>query len=283
MGLAAAWVSTTALLFRAWRDERDGPAEPLREGVEPQAAPALRPVPDRGPPLGARPGRTVLLLAVGLLTVISLVAAFGFLVTDVLTGTWVGRLDRTTVRALTTLGLPALDRPAAVVNALGSTRVVVVLSLMGAVVTVAALRRWRPALFLLAALAGEVTVYPVVSRLLVLRDRPAAGGLHPNLPDMASFPSGHAAAAMTLYGAIALIAYAHLRGRWRAVALAVPVVIGLLVGAGRLYRGVHYPTDVLASALLATAWLAVTYHLLMSNRARWGEVTRAYNVKTPQA
>jgi membrane-associated phospholipid phosphatase len=72
---------------------------------------------------------------------------------------------------------------------------------------------------------------------------------------------------MTLYGAIALIVHAQVHGRWRTVALVVPVVLGLLVAVGRLYRGVHYPTDVIASALLAVTWLAVTYALLLRRRA----------------
>lgn len=68
---------------------------------------------------------------------------------------------------------------------------------------------------------------------------------------------------MTLHGAIALIAFAHVHGRWRAVALVVPTVLGVLVALGRLYRGVHYPTDVLASAFLALTWVALTYWLLL--------------------
>ena len=74
---------------------------------------------------------------------------------------------------------------------------------------------------------------------------------------------------MTLYGAIALIvhAHAHAFGRWRTVALAVPVLLGLLIALGRLYQGVHYPKDVLASTLLAVTWLGVTSALLLRRRA----------------
>jgi undecaprenyl-diphosphatase len=33
----------------------------------------------------------------------------------------------------------------------------------------------------------------------------------------------------------------------------------LFVAASRLYRGMHHPTDVLASFILAAAWISVAY------------------------
>lgn len=71
-------------------------------------------------------------------------------------------------------------------------------------------------------------------------------------PDRFSFPSGHAAAAMS----VAL-------GASLAIPAAAPCLIaaGLLVGASRCYLGVHYPGDVLAgwvlavSAFVAGAWI----------------------------
>ena len=61
-------------------------------------------------------------------------------------------------------------------------------------------------------------------------------------PDRFSFPSGHAAAALS----VAL-------GASLAVPAAAPVLLaaGLLVGVSRCYLGVHYPGDVLAGWLLA--------------------------------
>lgn len=80
---------------------------------------------------------------------------------------------------------------------------------------------------------------------------------------------------MTLYGAIALLILVHSASRWRWAVLAVPVTVGLLVAASRLYEGVHYPTDVLGSVILSLAWLAVTRHVLLprtkaDNAASWG-------------
>jgi undecaprenyl-diphosphatase len=79
----------------------------------------------------------------------------------------------------------------------------------------------------------------------VVRTRPARSGMASALvrePDRFSFPSGHAAAAMSValgYG----VAFP---------SLAVPLlVLALLVGLSRVRLGVHFPGDVLAGQGLA--------------------------------
>ena len=69
-----------------------------------------------------------------------------------------------------------------------------------------------------------------------------------NEPDRFSFPSGHSAAAMAVAFAYAMAF----------PALALPlVVLAILVGASRVFLGVHYPGDVLVGQLIAigTAFL----------------------------
>ncbi|HEX6134376.1 MAG TPA: phosphatase PAP2 family protein [Longimicrobiales bacterium] len=96
------------------------------------------------------------------------------------------------------------------------------------------------------ALAGSHLVVQLIKRS-VCRARPRLPvGIHSliDAPDRFSFPSGHAAAALS----VAL-------GASVAVPAAAPWLLGaaLAVGLSRCYLGVHYPGDVLAGWILAAA------------------------------
>ena len=73
-----------------------------------------------------------------------------------------------------------------------------------------------------------------------------------------SFPSGHTAAATLFYGIIAAYVVCH-TDRWP-VRLAVSVLAALmvvLVGASRIYLGVHFFSDTLAAVAESCGWLTV--------------------------
>ncbi|WP_327011972.1 hypothetical protein OHA72_46805 [Dactylosporangium sp. NBC_01737] len=56
-------------------------------------------------------------------------------------------------------------------------------------------RRWRPVLLLWIAVPGEVVLF-LVTATVVSRARPQLQPLQPDLPPMASAPSGHVAATL---------------------------------------------------------------------------------------
>jgi membrane-associated phospholipid phosphatase len=116
-------------------------------------------------------------------------------------------------------------------------------------------RRFAWAGFLVIALFLEVSVF-LTTTLLVDRHRPQVPKLDA-APPTSSFPSGHTAAAIVLYGGIAILLTMSVRHRgWRVLSAIVLAVIPVLVGLSRLYRGMHHPTDVVAGALLGLACLA---------------------------
>ncbi|MFZ2555989.1 MAG: phosphatase PAP2 family protein [Minisyncoccia bacterium] len=89
--------------------------------------------------------------------------------------------------------------------------------------------------------------------------------------DSYSFPSGHAAAAIALYGFLIYLAIGvgHTSALRRIAALILVVLIAL-IGVSRLYLGVHYASDVIAGYFVGLLWLAfgmwLTRHLGSMNR-----------------
>lgn len=112
-------------------------------------------------------------------------------------------------------------------------------------------RWWRLAAFFLSSILIEVSAYRAIVSL-VPRERPEVDRLE-NLPILHSFPSGHVAASVAVYGSLALVLAAHVRhSRWRYAAYAFGVAMPLLVAGSRMYRGMHNPTDALAGVLMGS-------------------------------
>lgn len=127
--------------------------------------------------------------------------------------------------------------------------------LAGAFGLVAALfRQWLLAAFLISALVIESASYRTTT-FLVHRHRPNVVRLE-NLPVNASYPSGHTAASVAIYGGLALLVTSRIASRWARVAIwSVAAAIPIYVALSRMYRGMHHPLDVVGGAAVGVATL----------------------------
>jgi membrane-associated phospholipid phosphatase len=128
-------------------------------------------------------------------------------------------------------------------------------------------RAWVDYWFLLATFAGSAIA---VALLKAWFDRPRPElGSAVALPSSASFPSGHATAAVASLGAAAVLVTERLESsRLRAWVWGVTIAGGVAVGLSRILLNVHYVTDVLAGFSLGLAWLAACLLLRDAIRAR---------------
>ena len=124
-------------------------------------------------------------------------------------------------------------------------------------------RHWLLAAFVLFVVVLESGTYRATT-LVIHRDRPDVVRLE-SLPVDASFPSGHTAASIALYGGLLLLIASKLNNTAiKVAALLVGIAIPLFVGASRMYRGMHHITDTGAGILLGLGALAV---LVFASRA----------------
>ena len=126
-------------------------------------------------------------------------------------------------------------------------------------------RKPREGLFAGIALAGSALLN-VAAKHYFHRARPSLW--ESTSPETTfSFPSGHAMGSMTLAAVLVLLAWPT-RWRWWVLALMVPFV--LMVGASRIYLGVHYPSDILAGWTAALAWVFGVYLVMFGvSRKPW--------------
>ena len=222
-----------------------------RSGSWAQRVAALRPLEGRHPALVHIATTIVLWLAL-----VAFMAAVGRLLTEVLVPhLGVGLAERSYNDWLEDHRSPLRED----VSWIGSTLsggLVIPLVVAVTCISLAIARWWRLAAFFLTAILIEVTAYRAIVSL-VPRERPDVDRLE-NLPILHSFPSGHVAASIAVYGSLGLVLAAHWRhSRWRYAAYALGVFIPLLVAGSRMYRGMHNPTDALAGVVMGCLAVAV--------------------------
>jgi undecaprenyl-diphosphatase len=121
--------------------------------------------------------------------------------------------------------------------------------------------------------ASGTGLLSTIVKSFMRRPRPAAGKdlrvvaapLHGS-----SLPSGHVLTYVGVYGWMAIIAHHRIRTPWlRRLAVGALTTLIAAIGPSRIYLGHHWPSDVFASYLLGSSYLAamlVAYRRLRSRR-----------------
>lgn len=145
-----------------------------------------------------------------------------------------------------------------VITMLGSSYVLIAVA-VSAALGLTLRGRWRAAVAIVVAyVITDATV--AVVKLIVSRPRPDASLTEAN---GFSFPSGHSAMSMAVYGCLAFALARACRGFPRVACALVGAALVVAIGLSRIYLGVHYPSDVLAgwitgAAILIATWLVAS-------------------------
>ena len=126
--------------------------------------------------------------------------------------------------------------------------------------------RWESVMTLVSV--SGVSLLSLVAKLVVGRPRPDGSVVHISLlANDSSFPSGHVLFYIGFAGFLWFLGYTRLKRSWqRTLALWALGAMLALIGVSRIYLGAHWPSDVLGSYLLGSAWLLFAVALY-----RWGE------------
>ena len=182
------------------------------------------------------------------------VVVAGLLITSGTGG--VNEVDLDLVQHASRAHVPVLDEAALLVDRLLGPQLGAALVLLLSVAVWVVSRRAAAALTVLGVAIGPWAAAELV-KLVVQRDRPDPGLLADPLiiePHSFSFPSGHTALATGLALALVLLVW----GRRCA-----PIVVGAsalavsFVGLSRVWVGVHWPSDTLASVVLGCSVVAL--------------------------
>jgi undecaprenyl-diphosphatase len=202
--------------------------------------------------------RSELLLLLGAFGILLLVLTFFILAAQVLEGDTLS-FDERILRALRRADDPAvpigprwLQTGALDITALGSP-FVLGLAVVAMVGFFLLQRMERTAAFVFVASVGGWVLNDLLKRVFQ-RPRP---DVVPYLRDVMSlsFPSGHAMISASVYLTLGALTMRVARTRLTKIyAMTVAMLLTFLVGASRVFLGVHYPTDVLAGWLIGLSW-----------------------------
>ncbi|MFF3611637.1 diacylglycerol kinase family protein [Streptomyces sp. NPDC002580] len=197
----------------------------------------------------------------------ALMVGVGLLITGPARGLWPLTAEDSVNVGLERVRESTLTTVSSIGSEAGNTLTVVVLTLATCLglLLVPRLPMWRQAVFLAVAVSLQSLVFLAITTS-VDRHRPDVDRLDAS-PPTSSYTSGHTGAATALYAGLAVLVLSRARGPWRRIGGAVLLLLPLIVGAARLYRGMHHPTDVLGGLVNGGLSLLIVGRALLVDRS----------------
>jgi membrane-associated phospholipid phosphatase len=155
------------------------------------------------------------------------------------------------------------------VTFLGTTPVVIAVSLVVGLIEFQRIRSRSLWVFLVLVVGGQLLIVNLI-KLGVSRARPAIDQL--TSFSGSSFPSGHTASAAACYAAVALVLSRGRTPRTRAWLAGCAAGLAVAVGMSRMLLGVHWFTDVVAGLAVGWAWFALCAIATGGRLLRFGRV-----------
>ncbi|MGV8977781.1 MAG: phosphatase PAP2 family protein [Cellulomonas sp.] len=210
--------------------------------------------------------RVALRLGVGAAVIWAGLSMIGLLITRVVSPNGPPTWDAQVIDWLVAHRTPGLNTASGIGSGIANTQTAIAVTAVVVLLLRWRLGRWYESWIVVAAIAGELLVFVAITAT-VHRPRPAGHQLD-GAPPTSSFPSGHTAAAVALYGCLAIMLLVVWPGAASRLAACVLVAIPIVVGASRLYRGMHFPSDVMFGAIGGALWLTVVLTTLLPGRPR---------------
>jgi membrane-associated phospholipid phosphatase len=118
-------------------------------------------------------------------------------------------------------------------------------------------RQWLEAIFMLATTSNILITLTLKELIHRARPFPIAENANGLLQgaNQYSYPSGHVLFFVVFFGFFAYLAWLHIAGRVRVIAIAICAALIILIGPSRVFLGAHWATDVAGGYIIGLIWL----------------------------
>ena len=210
-----------------------------------------------------------LYLTIGMLISIIFVYLFITVLESLIQQESLYQADSRIINLLQVLRTPAINKLMLFITYLGEGPIVILGAFFIAILFFIFKKKNYSIALIVSVLFGQIFV--LVLKNIIQRPRPLP--LNALIPESSfSFPSGHAFVALSFYG---LVSYFLFRESKNKLQKTLSILLGILlilgIGFSRIYLGVHWPSDVLASYAAGAAWLTALITSL--------EIRRKFNHK----